>query len=389
MHKQSSYETPYLLIDLDKIRQQCRLLRQLMEYADIYYAVKANPARRIVQTAFEEHCGLEISSETELQQAIELGVPPNRIISSNPVKKPSFISALHDYGVDRLAFDSKVEVDKIKHCAPKSRLYLRLRIDNAGSDWPLSGKFGVDGSEAISLLSYAAAQGLTPYGLTFHVGSQCLNIENWEKALLLCSRIIEQVADRLPLEMVNLGGGLPIQHTKPIPQLADIVSVIAHARNELFGNHVTFLIEPGRFLVGEAATLATTVVGKAQRGSENWLYLDAGVFNGLMETVERFSYDFEFDVDESREKKVFTIAGPTCDSLDTMFVGRLIPDLEVGDKLYVKHAGAYTNAYASHFNGFAPPTVLYTDCLFHTEVTSGNSGSGSPSTRAKRLPLEC
>ena len=172
---------------------------------------------------------------------------------------------------------------------------------------------------------------------------------------------MDRVAGQIQLEVINLGGGLPIRHTKAIPELAEILDLVEDARASLFANQIRYHIEPGRFLVGDSAVLVSSVIGKARRNGENWLYLDVGVFNGLMETVEKFAYELDFDVEATRKRDVFTIAGPSCDSMDTMFSGYSIPDLEVGERFCILNAGAYTSSYASHFNGFAPPSVLYTD----------------------------
>jgi ornithine decarboxylase len=343
------------------VREKVRRLKTALPEAEIFYSVKANSEPRIVQALVEEGCGVEVSSSMELGQALSVAAPAARIVSSNPIKTPQFLCDLHRAGVRRMAFDSSVEVDKIARYAPNSQVYLRLKIDDAGSDLPLSRKFGAEGAEAPALLRYAAGQGLTPIGLTFHVGSQCRNPQNWLAALTTCAQIVEQVSDQMQLEVINLGGGLPVQHTKKIPALGEIVDIVKRAQSNLFDNRVRYIIEPGRFLVGDAAVLVSSVIGKARRNEENWLYLDAGVFNGLMETVDHLAYEFDFDVPDERPWDTFTIAGPSCDPTDVIFTGQHIPDLQVDERFYILNAGAYTVSYASYFNGFAPPRVVYTD----------------------------
>jgi ornithine decarboxylase len=355
--------TPFLLVDLNIVREKYRRLQSALPQVEIFYAMKANPEPRIVQTLVEEGCGVEVTSSAEIGRLFDFAVPSTKIISSNPIKKPEFLRDLHGSGVRRMAFDSTVEVDKIAAYAPNSQVYLRLKTDNTGSDWPLSHKFGVGVSEAPALLAYAARKGLTPYGLTFHVGSQCRNPQNWLTALQACAHVIDQVADQMQLEVINLGGGLPIQHTKKIPALSEIADIVNEAQSSLFHNQIRYHIEPGRFLVGDAAVLVSSVIGKARRNDENWLYIDVGVFNGLMETVEHFAYEFDFDGADERPWGAYTIAGPSCDSMDVMFTQQDIPDLRINERLYILNAGAYTGSYASYFNGFAPPRVIYTDDL--------------------------
>ncbi len=362
-YKNADFPTPFLLVDLEKVRAKFNALQGELPGVSLFYALKANPAARIVAALLDEACGMEVTSPAELSQVLDQGGAPAGIISSNPIKTPAFLSLLHEQGVRRLAFDSTVEVDKIARWAPGSELYLRIQTDNTGAAWPLSHKFGVPAGDAPALLRYAANRGLHPIGLTFHVGSQCQNPQNWPTALQSCADIIAAVAGEIEIKMINLGGGLPIQHNWHVPGLAEIAQVIRRSMTELFDPAIEFCMEPGRFLVGDAAVLVTQVIGRADRPDAQWLYLDAGVFNGLMETIEQFYYPLDFDVEATRRKSHYTIAGPSCDSVDKMFVRRYLPELAVGEKLFVLDAGAYTNAYAGHFNGFPPPMIYYTDEL--------------------------
>lgn len=356
-----NYPTPFLLVDLDKVRQKYRLLRAALPGVEIFYAMKPNPESRIIAALLDEGCGVEVASPAELCQVLSLGARPSHIITSNPVKAPPFLRTLHTHNVRRMAFDSPVEVDKIAQHAPGSQVYLRLKTDNTGAEWPLSDKFGVDAAEAPELLHYAAAKGLHPFGLTFHVGSQCLNPHNWAIALQTCAQVIEQVGNEIAIEVINLGGGLPVAYGRAIPTLSEITDIINEARHTLFSDQIRFQIEPGRFLVGDTAVLVSSVIGKARRNDNHWLYLDVGIYNGLFDTIEQFAYEIDFDVEPGRPYARFTIAGPSCDSMDKLFTGHPIPDLQVGERLYVRNAGAYTTAIAGHFNGFPPPAVIYTD----------------------------
>src|SRR5207253_2275376 len=104
-----------------------------------------------------------------------------------------------------------------------------------------------------------------------------------------CAEIWRAAAERgIALEQLDIGGGFPVEHLDPIPELASIGRVVRVAVEDLFPPGVTVSAEPGRGLVGSAGTLVSSVIGKAERGDERWLYLDVGVFNGLMETIEQF-----------------------------------------------------------------------------------------------------
>ena len=352
------YQTPFLLVDGSILQHKYAAISSSIEGLSVFFAVKANPNPQVLRVLGESGCGFEVSSDLELDEVLALGTPPARIISSNPVKAPAFLRRAAAAGVDAFAFDSPGELEKIATHAPGSKVYVRLAVDNTGSDWPLSKKYGVDSSEAPDLLKYARDLKLIPYGTTFHVGSQCLNKNNWVNALYIASEIWKSTARHgISLKMLSLGGGLPIQHLKPTPTIKEIAESIDKALQELFTERPPLFIEPGRALVGDAAVLVATVIGKAQRGLESWVYLDAGVFNALMETIQGFQ--FELRTEHTGPLKPVTVAGPSCDSVDVMFQKVLLPDVEVGDRVYIMNAGAYTLSYASAFNGFGPPAVHF------------------------------
>lgn len=357
----SKHQTPFLVCDLDIVRNNYRKIKKNIPDADIFYAIKANDNKKIVKTLIEEGSSFDIASEGELRQLKNLGVPPDKIGCFNPIKPTSFIKSLKEYGVKMMAFDSVQEMDKIAENAPGSELILRLQVDNEGSDWPLTKKFGVQATEAIDLIKYGRKKGLSVTGLTFHVGSQCLNRENWANALYICEEIVDE-AKKLGCEisMISLGGGMPIKHTKPIPTLKEIGDIVNPILKDKFfsqNKNLRIIVEPGRGLVGDSAIMVTSVIGLAKRGQENWVYLDVGVFNGLMETIENFMY--EIKTSKKAKKRLSTIAGPSCDSVDVMFKGIPFPEVNIGDKIYIMNTGAYTTVYGSRFNAFEVPKIYF------------------------------
>ncbi len=354
-------ETPALLIDRGTLRRAYAGVRAALPQADCYYAVKANPHPEVLRTFAGLGVGFEVSSLVELRAVLALGAAAPRIVSSNPVKAVAFVQAAHQAGVDRFAIDSRAELVKLAHHAPGSRVYARVTVDNSGSEWPLAKKYGASAPDAVQLLREARAFGLRPYGLTFHVGSQCLDKESWSNALLLCHEIWRELAaDGIVLHMLSLGGGFPVRHTRPVPDLAEIARETTRVVDSLFGREgVELTVEPGRALVGEAGLLVTSVIGQATRGNERWLYLDAGVFNALLEAIQGFRY--EIRTERSGPPRRYVLAGPSCDSVDTIAQEVSLPELSVGDRVYFVHAGAYTLSYASAFNGFEPPRVYAFD----------------------------
>jgi len=349
---------PYLLVDREVIREKIRLIGNGISGAKVFYAVKANPDIEILRLLADMQIGFEIASEGELAILKSLNVPAERIITSNPLKTFRFLSEARDYGIKYYAFDSVAEVDKLSRYVPNCSVYVRLTVNNEGSEWPLSKKFGVEIDEAADLLMYAKQRGLDPAGITFHVGSQCNNAYNWHGAIEKARELWDICTDRgLNLRLLNLGGGYPIRYTKDVVDIKTIERRIAKSLRQKFPEDIEIFLEPGRAVVGDAGVFVATVIGKAKRGDENWLYIDVGVFNGLMESVGGIKY--QYVVGSRAAHKRWTIAGPSCDSFDVIDRDVELPEPEVGNRILILSSGAYTVSYASEFNGFSiPKTIL-------------------------------
>ncbi|HLH73241.1 MAG TPA: type III PLP-dependent enzyme [Chloroflexota bacterium] len=354
-----SLETPFLAIATERLRTNVRRFREVFPGADLFYAVKANAHPGVLAVLASEGTGFEISSEGELDLLQDFD-SPLRLLSSNPIKTPGFIRRAAAAGIEAFAVDSPDELVKLARHAPGSAVFVRLLVDNSGSEWPLARKYGVAGDEAVALLDRSRDYGLNPVGTTFHVGSQCRVSQSWDTALASTADVWNE-AERhgLDLRFLSIGGGFPVQHTREIPCLEEIGKVVQRAVTARFPKEARLALEPGRAIVGDAAILGATVIGKARRGDQQWLYLDAGVFNALMEAIEGFSYQVATTADGPLAKVV--LAGPSCDSVDIIAESIALPELAVGERVYFPNAGAYTLAYASSFNGWPPPTVHYFD----------------------------
>ncbi len=354
----SDESTPYLLVDKDVVEEKASLMGRGIRNCRVYYALKANPDIGIARLLDRPGMNFEIASEGELKILASLGIGPERIISSNPVKSPAFIKQAASYGVEYFAFDSPAEVDKLAAHAPGCKVYVRLAVPNEGSEWPLSKKFGIEPDTAVELLMYARERGLDPVGVTFHVGSQCTNIYNWSTALDKVSTVWSSAEDAgLRLGILNIGGGYPIRYTRDVIDIRSIEEMIDTLVSRKFPDHVQVHLEPGRSVVGDAGVFVTSVIGKADRGGVDWLYIDAGVFNGLMESIGGIKY--EYVVGSRAATRRWTLAGPSCDSFDVIAHDVELPEPMIGDRLLILSAGAYTISYASEFNGFPiPKTIL-------------------------------
>jgi ornithine decarboxylase len=359
-------ETPFLVCDRSTLERRYKELTDLLPGLSVFYAMKCNSAPAVLRTLAKVGASFEVASVPEMMMATATGVPADALLYSNPVKPPAHIAAAHAAGLFRFAFDSETELIKLAQYAPGASVYARLRVDDGAALFPLSKKFGTSADEAAHLLEGARDLGLVPYGVTFHVGSQCTNPMAWDRAIESSAAVMRSLLrGGIRLRMLNLGGGLPARYTTPVPALPVIAGLIQAALEKLPYQPDLLAAEPGRFLAAESGVLAASVIGVESRGGERWAYLDVGGYNGMMEAVQ-MGGRWHFPLLTSRPDHFraptvpITVTGPSCDSSDTMFYGAALPDtLEVGDRVYIGSAGAYTTSYASSFNGFPPPRQLF------------------------------
>ncbi len=351
-------EPPYLLMDRAKVRQRIHGIGKHIRNSEVYYAVKANPDIEVLKLVNGLGTGFEIASEGELNILSSIGVTSDRMITSNPIKSFRFLRMAAAAELNYFAFDSVDEVMKLREYVPGANVYVRLSVPNEGSEWPLSKKFAVEVDAAEELLLLAKKKGLNPVGITFHVGSQCTNIYNWNSALDKAKDLWDRAEKAgIGLSLLNIGGGYPIRYTKDVVGISAIDQNINRLIYQKFPRRIRVLIEPGRAVVGEAGIFVTRVIGKAARGDESWLSIDVGVFNGLMESVGGIKYSYI--VEGSKELKTWTLAGPSCDSFDVIEKDIQLPEPSVGSRILILSSGAYTISYASEFNGFSiPKTIL-------------------------------
>ncbi len=358
--------TPFLAIDLPTVRRRYLELCEAFDgRVGVFYAVKCNPDESVLATLAAEGSGFEIASARELEMLLAQGVDPSRVLYSNPVKPPLHIRRTYALGVRRFAVDCVGELDKVAEHAPGSEVFARVRVDDTRSRFPLSSKFGLPVSEALQLLLAARERGLLPTGLTFHVGSQCADPGAWGRAVSSLAPAMEDLARHgIVLDLLDIGGGFPATYSEDVPDLAEIGARTLEAVARLPYVPAEIVCEPGRSIVAEAAVLATSVIGREIRMGREWVYLDAGAYNGLME-AEQTRGLWQFPVRTSRSEAGLvpliscTLTGPTCDSSDTLLNDADVPaDIELGDRVYIGSAGAYSLCYASSFNGFDPPELV-------------------------------
>jgi ornithine decarboxylase len=360
--------TPCLVLDVDRVEENFRALQRALPLARIYYAVKANPALPILQRLVGLASCFDAASWEEISACLDAGARPEAISFGNTIKKASAIQRAYERGVSLFAFDSTEELEKLAKHAPGSRVYCRILVRNEGADWPLSRKFGTTVGNARTLMLRAGELGLDPYGLSFHVGSQQTTTRAYEAAIGKVAMLFTDLTEAgVNLRMMNLGGGFPKRYRDDVPEIDQFGDAIMHEMIAHFGNALPeMLIEPGRFIVGDAGLVSAEVMLVSRRDPKEpvrWVYLDVGRFGGFAETEgEAIRYRIVTPYEGSPLGPV-TIAGPTCDGADILYEKanyRLPLALTSGDRVHVLSTGAYVTTYASQgFNGFAPMAEHY------------------------------
>jgi len=360
--------TPIVVIDHEVIRRNYASFRRHLPKVQAYYAVKANPAPEIVRTLYKAGASFDVASLPEfllVHENIER-LPAkarqdfiwDKIIYANPIKPQETLEELDQYK-PLLTYDNREELAKIKHYAPHAGLVLRLRVPNTGSMVELSSKFGCDPGEAVDLIVEAFRIGLVVEGISFHVGSQCTNFENFVQALNMAAAVMKEARSRgHEIKILDIGGGFPVHYDEHVKPFGLLASKINAEIDRLFSSDIEILAEPGRFLVATAATAVARIIGKAVRDGKTCYYINDSVYH----TFSGIIFDhcqYHLKAFRKGETEICAVFGQTCDGLDTISQSEQLPNLEIDDLVYSEHIGAYSNASATWFNGFAPAQVVH------------------------------
>jgi ornithine decarboxylase len=363
-----THGTPLVVVDHKALRENYAQFRRHMPRVQVYYAVKANSDPAIVQTLYDAGASFDVASVAEFQtvhQKIE-HLPEkerqdyiwDRIIYANPIKAIETLELLEPYK-PLVTYDNHEEVMKIARHAPHAGLVLRLRVPNTGSMVELSSKFGALPGEAVDLISFAHNNKLEVEGLSFHVGSQCTNPENYSQALHLAAGIFDEAKSRgFNLKLLDIGGGFPAHYDATVPPFTRLARMINSELDRLFPQPLEILAEPGRFLVASAASAIAKVIGKAVRGGKLSYYLDDGVYHTFSGVI--FDHcQYPLKSFKKGPTQICSVFGPTCDALDTISMTEELPDMDLGDLVYAENIGAYSAASSTYFNGFPPAKVVH------------------------------
>jgi ornithine decarboxylase len=361
--------TPLFVVDHDALRKKYREFRKHLPRVQAYFAVKANPLPEIVRTLFLEGASFDVASMPEFN--IVYGniqdMPPkqrqdwiwDKIIYANPNKPDDTLEELNQYK-PLVTFDNAEELQKIRDHAPQAGVVLRLKVPNTGAMVELSSKFGAAPGEAVDLILQAEKLGLTCEGLSFHVGSQTTNFENYVQALALCANLLKEARDRgyHKMNLLDIGGGFPAPYDDSVKPFRELARIINRELERLFPKDIQILAEPGRFLVATAGYTVSKVIGKAVRDGKPSYYINDGVYH----TYSGVIFDHcKYPVRSFKKgpARISAVYGPTCDALDVVSMAENLPELNRDDLVYSENIGAYSHASSTHFNGFPPAKVVH------------------------------
>jgi ornithine decarboxylase len=362
--------TPLFVVDHDALRKNYGTFKRYLPRVQAYYAVKANSDPSIVKTLYDAGASFDVASLPEFMVVYECikDMPDkqrqdwiwDKIIYANPIKADVTLQALNKYK-PLVTYDNHEEIRKIKKHAPDAGVALRLKVPNTGAMVELSSKFGAAPGEAVDLILAAHEQGLVIEGLSFHVGSQTTNFQNYVQAVNLAANIFKEARDRgyTKMNLLDIGGGFPAPYDATVKPFRELAKILNRELDRLFPEDVQILAEPGRFLVATAGIAISTIIGKAMRDGKLCYYIDDGVYHTFSGVI--FDHcQYHFNSFKKGATQVCSVFGPTCDALDVVSMTEELPaELKLGDVLYSENIGAYSHASATHFNGFPPAKVVH------------------------------
>lgn len=371
--------TPILVIDHKRIRENYREFKKHLPDVKAFFAIKANPDPEIIKTMLDLGASFDVASLPEFMMVHEhvKTLPKkerqdfvwNRMIYANTIKSTDYLKKVAAYKI-LMTFDNIEELKKIKKHTPDAGLILRIRVPNVGSMVELSDKFGAAPEEAVGLIAEAVHRGLEVRGISFHVGSQCNNFDNYSRALDIVSSIFKEARlrnyeigftdmDGVKRKILDIGGGFPVKYTRDVKSFTVLAKKLNTEIKRMFPKgDIQVIAEPGRFMVATACTLVVKIIGKAVRDGKTCYYLNDGMYHTFLAKIHDHQ-PYPLQSFRRGEKKICTTFGPTCDVFDTISLTEELPEnLQIDDLLYAENIGAYTIASTTSFNGFPPARVI-------------------------------
>jgi len=361
--------SPLLIIDHEIIRKNYQRFKKALPRVQAYYAVKANSDPEIIRTLFNEGASFDVASYNEFIEVYNLidkwrekkkeFFIWDKIIFSNTIKDRDTLRKINKYG-PLVTYDNLEELKKIREYCRKAGLILRLKVPDTGSQVEMASKFGAEPGDASNLIKKSFDLGLKVEGLSFHVGSQCTNFENYISALSITSEILKEARKKgYELDIIDIGGGFPALYDSNVPRFEKLAVILNEEFDRFFPEDTEIIAEPGRFFVATSTTLVSEIIGKAKRENKTFYHINDGVYH----TFSGIVYDHwipNFHSFKRGKKEICAVVGQTCDSFDKISLAEHLPcNLGIGDYLYTENIGAYSTASSTKFNGFEGAKILH------------------------------
>ncbi|MDX9856159.1 MAG: type III PLP-dependent enzyme [candidate division Zixibacteria bacterium] len=363
LFKTRGLDTPLLLLSRSEVRRAIEDLRSALPRAEIFYAVKSNNHPAIIEEVFAAGGNFDVCSAGELKGVMQTGIDPKTLLHTHPIKTAEEIDLALEAGVEMFVVDNPSEIAKLKRITDrKLKILIRYRVHlNTTAVVNLQYKFGCTVDDVLALADAVREAGHVVHGLCFHIGSQCIYPENYVKAIAAGGELIDELAQAgHTIRLLDIGGGFPVPYVEPVPDIHDFCEPIREALDELIRPDIRVICEPGRFVSARAVTLVCSVIGKSERDGKMWYYLDDGIYSTFSGIVfDHCQYPVVHD--SQGDEYLSVLAGPTCDSFDTLYDGLLLPELEIGDLLIFPRTGAYCAVSGSDFNSLKRPQYRVID----------------------------
>jgi ornithine decarboxylase len=371
----------FYMVNVNSILEQLNKWKRELPYVLPFYAVKSNPDRTLLKLLAENGCGFDCASKLEIIEALQVS-DPDKIIYANPCKEITHLQYAKSNGVELMTFDSENELHKVKLNHPNAKLVIRIQVDDSGSLCKFNSKFGVPLKNVEKLIKMAEILELDLVGVSFHVGSGCSKSGMFISAIQSASTAFQIGLNfGFKFNILDIGGGFPGDDSQAAVPFSELANEIHKGIIDYFGydvrnnefidirNYVPdnfkVVAEPGRFMCTNSHTLACNVIGMKKEYDEDknkifkYTINDGvyGTFNCVIFDGMKPNIIPHNKKDEKKYKSI--VFGPTCDSVDTITKDCMLPELSVGDWIYVSNFGAYTRASTTTFNGFMPGQVYY------------------------------
>jgi len=381
--------TPLFAIDLNLVRQQVAAFRAALTDVKIYYSVKTNPLPAVLETLRQLGTSFDVATIHEAELVLSCGAAAEDILYSHPVRSDQEIRHAAPLGLNFYTVDSLEELDRVASYTRSARFLIRLNVKSNASLYDYREKFGVFPGEAQRLLDAALERGLPIAGLAFMVGSPSLSLEPFRDALATVESLLLANYDRLPaLRMIDIGGGFPLRYGFGDVPMIDEIGQLVHSFRLRVPSDVRIIAEPGRFIVGPAGVLATTVMRRVPRAAKDWLFVDATTYSGVIERIEsggRLAYPITASTAADAACTTFEVAGRTMDPDDLIGSEVSLPcDVNAGDLLLVQDAGAYSTSFFTTYHSLPHPAVVICDSAYADAVRIEQTSTGLHGIVARR-----